>query len=183
MSETDHEYRLLVEQKMQVRAERNARLRRAEQEAQEREASEAQAAQERAEQDRQKLAEQMRQREAAAEARRDRLTLIAKYKADPGGIRHIATLRQVCIHCGSERVQQKSASAPHVQVCTECWAMWYVNHCWSCETGWLDSRDPDTPACKMCRRIKCAVCGACNRNGCSTNPYTADHRHCDVEAA
>jgi hypothetical protein len=181
MSETDNDYRVLVEQKRQARTERNARLRVAEQEAQEREASEAQAAQMRAEQDRQALAELARQREAAAEARRNRPVLIAKYKADPSGIRHVETLKQVCIHCGSERVREKSASAPHVLICTECWAEWYVNRCWSCQTGWLDSRDPETPACEVCGRTKCAVCGACNRNGCSTNPYSAAHRHRDVE--
>jgi hypothetical protein len=52
--------------------------------------------------------------------------------------------------------------------CTE---KWYHSHCWSCSTGVVDSRDPATPPCKICRWHTCARCGACNEDGCSTNSY------------
>lgn len=179
MTQTDDEYRQLVEQKMLARLARNARERQAAQDEQEREASEARAAQARSEQERQDRAELARQREMVAAARRNRPTLFIQYKADPTGIRHIETLKHVCIRCGSEWVRGKTAETLHVLVCEECWAEWYVNDCWSCTTGKLDSRDPETPQCKICGRIKCATCGACHPGGCTTNPYSAAHRQRD----
>ncbi len=182
MTQTDNEYRQLVDEKMLARTARNARERQAEQEAQAQEARDDLAAKARAEQERQKLIEQARQREVVAKARRNRPALLTKYKADPTGIRMVDTLQHVCIRCGSEWVRGKTADAVHVLVCEECWAEWYVNRCWSCTTGRLDSRDPETPPCEVCGRIKCAVCGACNLNGCTTNPYSAAHRQRDVAA-
>lgn len=179
MTQTDEDYRQLVEQKMLARTARNARERQAEQDEQEREASEARAAQARSEQERQKRAEVAHQRDLAAEERRNRPVLFIKYKADPTGIREVETLKHVCIRCGSEWVRGKTAQTLHVLVCEECWSEWYVNRCWSCATGKLDSRDPETPPCPVCGRIKCAACSACNPNGCTTNPYSAAHRQRD----
>lgn len=182
MTLTDEEYRQLVEQKMRARADRNARERQAERDAQEQEARDVLAAQAQAVQKRQQQVEQLRQHEAAAAARRNRPALLSKYKADSTGIRLVDTLKNVCLNCGSEWVRGKTAYTHHTLVCEECWAEWYINQCWSCDTGRLDSRDPETPACRTCGKIKCAVCGACNREGCNTNPYNAAHRQRDVVA-
>lgn len=182
MSQTELEYQDLVKQKMLARAERNTRAHAAEQEALVEEGRMELAAQGRAEQARQKVAEQRRQSEAIMDARRQRPTLLIRYKADPTGIRHVETLQHMCMSCGSEWVQGKTATTRYILVCKECRAEWYVNQCWSCVTGRLDSRDPETPPCEECGRIKCAECGACNVNGCSTNPYNNSHRQRDVGA-
>jgi len=183
MIQNPEEYHQLVEQKMQARAERHAR----EQEAQEaervQEAQATQAALAQAQQAQQLQAEGRRQSEAAVEARHQRPTLIAKYKSNPAGLRYVLTLRKFCLRCGSEHTRRRSDHTPHVLVCQECATEWFASHCWSCATGLVDSRDPETPPCKKCGWPKCAVCGACDQKGCATNPYHTGHRQRDEATA
>jgi DNA-directed RNA polymerase subunit RPC12/RpoP len=177
------EYRQLVQQKMRARAERHVRERQSEEDEQAREAHATEAAQAQAEQAQRLRADEIRQHEATAEARRNRPALLARYKSDPDGLRFIVTLREVCLRCGSENVRTRSDNMPHVLVCRDCSSEWLVSHCWSCATGLLDSRDPGTPRCKQCGWPKCAVCGACNPQGCSTNLYNSGHRQRDENKA
>jgi DNA-directed RNA polymerase subunit RPC12/RpoP len=165
MTQNPDEYRQLVERKMQARAERHVRERQAEEAAQEWEAQAAQAAQVQAEQAEQLRSDEKRQREAAAEARRNRPALIAQYRSDPAGLRHVVTLRDVCLRCGSDFVRSRSDQRSQMLVCPECSTEWLAGPCWSCSTGLVDSRDPETPPCKECGWPKCAVCGACHPQG------------------
>ena len=179
MIETPDEYRQLVEQKMLARTERHVRENQTEQDEQAREAHATQVAQARAEHAVQLHAAERRQQEEVAEARRSRPALIAQFRSDPVGLRHVVTLREVCLHCGSEQVRCQSDTLPRVLVCPDCGTEWSASACWSCATGLLDTRDPETPPCQQCGWSKCAVCGACNPQGCSTNPYTTEHRQRD----
>lgn len=183
MIQTPEEYQQSVEQKMQARAERHAREHEAQaaERAQEAQATETALAQ--TQQAQQLQADVRRQHEAVAEARRNRPTLIAKYKSNPAGVRYVLTLRQVCLRCGSEHTRSRTDHTPHVLVCQECTTEWFASHCWSCATGLVDSRDPETPPCKQCGWPKCAVCSACNQKGCATNPYHAGHRQRDEATA
>jgi len=182
----DEEYRQLVEEKMKARAERNARQRQAEREAAEQAVREEREAKERAEEEKRQEAEREAEREKKLriekEARQklQRLNLVQKFKTTPKGIRNVEALRSICIECNSDNVQDRSPSEHYFKVCQECNAEWYVNHCWSCGPGLVDSRDPDTPQCSVCGWYKCAVCGACKLDGCSTNPYNREHRFRDV---
>jgi len=96
MTDQSDEYNALVAQKMQARAERHVRENQAEQVETAREAEVARAVQARDEQFRQQHLSEMRVREVAAEARRNRPALIVQYRADPTGVRLVATLRDVC---------------------------------------------------------------------------------------
>lgn len=176
MIQNPSEYHQLVEQKMQARAERHVRERQAQEAEQVQEAQVTRAAQAQAQQAQQLQAKAKRQHETAAEAIRQRPTLIARYRSDPTGLRYVQTLREVCLRCGSEQARNRLDQTPHVFVCRKCATEWFAGPCWSCATGLLDSRDPETPQCKQCRWPKCAVCGACNQKGCSTNPYHTGHR-------
>jgi hypothetical protein len=177
------EHNQLVQQQMQARAERHLRERQVEEEEQSRRTQAAQAAQAQAEQVRLRQADAGLRREATAEARRQRPQLRAKYKDSPAGVRHVETLREVCLACGSENTRARADLAPDVFVCWVCSAEWYAGACWSCAAGRLDSRDPETPPCERCGWTKCAVCGACNPQGCSTNPYSSSSRQRDGVAA
>jgi len=179
VTDNPEELSAVAQQKMRDRAERHVRERQAAEEERGREAQALQVAQDLAVQAQQVQAEAGRQREAAAEARHSRPDLVVRYKRDPVGLRHVATLRDVCLNCGSENIRTRADQAPHVRVCWECSAEWFASGCWSCTTGLLDSRDPETPPCKQCGWPKCAICGACNPQGCSTNPYNASHRQRD----
>jgi hypothetical protein len=179
MLETPDEYRLLVEQKMLARSERHVRENQAQQDEQAAEARAAVVAQARIERAQRLHVVEMRQQEEVAEARRNRPTLIAQFRADPTGLRKAVTLREVCLHCGSEQVRCQSDNLPRVLVCPDCATRWIANACWSCATGLLDTRDPETPRCRQCGWPKCAECGACNPQGCSTNPYNSSHRQQD----
>ena len=183
MTDNSAEYNEMVAQKMQARAERHVRENQAEHDEQAREAQVARASQARDEQLRQQHLSEMRQREVVAEARRNRPALIVQYRANPAGVRLVSTLRDVCLHCGSEQVRCLSDSLPRKLVCPDCATKWTASACWSCDSGLLDSRDPETPRCPQCGWSKCAVCGACNPQGCSTNPYNPGHRQRDEEAA
>jgi hypothetical protein len=93
------------------------------------------------------------------------------YRLDRSGVR----LHQVsgrCLECGSRQVVRIGEGFGPNRECKDCGATWYVNHCWSCATGEIDSRDPETPACSVCKWYKCAKCHACKMSGCSTNPYS-----------
>ena len=183
MLEKTEEYNALVKQKMQARAERHVRENQAEHDEQARETEVARAVQARDEQHHQQHLSEMRVREVAAEARRNRPALIVQYRADPAGVRLVATLRDVCLNCGAEQVRCLSDSLPYKLVCPDCSTKWTAMACWSCTTGLLDSRDPETPRCPQCGWSKCAVCGACNPQGCSTNPYNIGHRQRDEISA
>ena len=183
MVRTPDEYRQLVEQKMLARAERHVRENQADQDEQAQEAHATQVAEARAEHTQQLHLAEISQREETAQARRNRPALIAKFRSEPAGLRRIVTLRDVCLHCGSEQVRCQSDTLPHVLVCPDCGTRWSTSACWSCATGLLDTRDPETPRCEKCGWTKCAVCGACNPQGCSTNPYSATHRQRDEVTA
>jgi len=183
MIQNPDEYHQLVEQKMQARAERHAREHEAQEAERVQEAQATQVALAQAQQAQQLRADVRRQREAVAGARHQRPTLIAKYKSDPAGLRYALTLRKVCLRCGSEHVRNRLDHTPHVFVCWECSTEWFASHCWSCATGLVDSRDPETPLCQQCGWPKCAGCGACNQKGCSTNPYHTGHRQRDEATA
>jgi hypothetical protein len=183
MTETPEEYRQLVEQKMLARAERQVRENQAEQDEHAREARAAEVAQAQAEHARQLRVAAMRQQEEAAEARRNRPALIAQFRSNPAGLRHAVTLRDVCLHCGSDHVRCQSDILPRILVCPDCATKWSTSACWSCTTGRLDTRDPETPRCQQCGWSKCAVCGACNPQGCSTNPYNINLRQRDAVTA
>jgi hypothetical protein len=179
MMEKTDEYRREVEQKMQARAERHIREHQAEQAEQAREVAATKQAQARTEHALQLHVAHLQLREETAIARRNRPTLIAQFRADPTGIRHAATLREVCLNCGSEHVRCQSDTLPLILACPDCSTKWSASACWSCTTGLLDTRDPETPRCEKCRWPKCAVCGACNPQGCSPQAYTASHRQRD----
>ncbi len=183
MTENSIDYGDLVQQKMQARAERHLREKQAAADDLAREADAQRAAARLAEQDQQVLAVERRQREAAAEARRQRPALMAHYKLAPAGVRLVATLRDVCLNCGSEHIRIHTDSRPHVRMCSNCNTDWFASQCWSCATGQLDSRDPETAPCPQCGYLKCADCGSCNPHGCSTNPYSANQRQADAAAA
>jgi hypothetical protein len=183
MLETPDEYRQLVEQKMLARNERHIRENQAQQDEQAREAGATQAAQAKADQARELHVAKMLRQEETAEARRGRPMLIVQFRNNPAGVRNAVTLRDVCLHCGSEDVRCQSDSLPRILVCPDCGTSWSAGICWSCTTGMLDTRDPEMPRCKQCGWPKCAVCGACNPQGCSTNPYSASHRQRDEVTA
>ncbi|MBE9012467.1 cold shock domain-containing protein [Pseudanabaenaceae cyanobacterium LEGE 13415] len=92
--------------------------------------------------------------------------LITKFRVDATGIRLVSQLRGVCIDCRSRNVQSKSSSS--MQQCLDCKHEWYVNHCWNCQNGRIDSRDPQTPHCLTCGWHRCNKCAACKPN-CGTN--------------
>jgi hypothetical protein len=183
----DEEYKRLVEEKMKARAERNARQQQAERETTEQAAREEREAKDRAEEEKRRKAERELEHDKKLKAEREvrqklqRLKLVQKYKAAPQGIRTVEALQSICIECNSDNVRDRSPSEHHFKVCLDCNAQWYVNHCWSCGSGLVDSRDPDTPQCSVCGWYKCAVCGACKLDGCSTNPYNREHRFRDVK--
>lgn len=184
MPQTEEEYRLVVEQKMLARATRNAQQHQAALAEEAQAATQARATQARTEQDRQKQVAERNLHEIAMQARRQRPALLAQYKHAPAGMRAVEVLRRVCLACGSDWVQTKTTTHAQQRLqCNECRAEWMMGRCWNCTTGRLDSRDPETPMCKVCRRNKCADCGACNINGCSTNPYHASFRQRDEQAA
>ena len=183
MIETPDEYRQLVEQKMLARSQRHIRENQAQQEEQAREAVATQAARAQVERARQLQMAKMLQQEETADARRGRPALIVQFRKNPAGVRNAVTLRDVCLHCGAEDVRCQSNSLPRVIVCPDCGTSWSASPCWSCTTGMLDTRDPETPRCKQCGWSKCAVCGACNPKGCSTNPYSIGHRQRDEAEA
>jgi hypothetical protein len=182
MIDKSDEYDALVEQKMQARAERHIRENQAEHDQHVRETEVARAVQARDEQLHQQHLSEMRVREVAAEARRNRPALIVQYRANPAGVRLVTTLRDVCLKCGSEQVRCLSDALPRKLVCPDCATKWTASACWSCTTGLLDSRDPETPRCPQCGWSKCAVCDACNPQGCSTNTYSLGHRQRDEVA-
>lgn len=183
MTDNPNEYSDLVQQKMQARSERHIREHQAEKAELVREAAAVQAAQVVAAEAEAVLAEARQRREATAEARRNRPALFAQYKLAPSGLRLIATLRDVCLNCGSENIRIHSDTRPHVRMCSNCNTDWFASRCWSCTTGLLDSRDPETQPCPQCGRLKCADCGACNPQGCSTNEYNTNHRQRDEAPA
>lgn len=108
-------------------------------------------------------------------------SIIQKYQADQTGIRHNIRMRYVCIACGSFDVREKSEEEPYYKVCQNCHATWYINSCWNCSDGLIDSRDSETPQCPICGWYKCQSCGACNLHGCSTNPYHEKNRLKDLK--
>ena len=183
MTENPNEHSDLVEQKMLARAERHIREQQMAAEEQRREAEAVQAAEAVAEQARHVQAEERQRREVEAEARRNRPALMVQYKLAPAGVRHVATLRDLCLNCGSENVRIRTDSRPHVRMCSNCNTEWFASRCWSCTTGQLDSRDPETAPCPQCGYLKCTVCEACNPHGCSTNPYKDTYRQRDEAAA
>lgn len=95
--------------------------------------------------------------------------IVEKYKNKPDGIRNVTVLRGICIACGSTNVRPKSNAQRYYKVCQDCNNEWYANHCWNCGEK-VDSRDPLNVKCTVCGWLKC-TCGACNINGCSSNPY------------
>lgn len=183
MTENSNDHNDLVKLKMQARAERHVREHQAQADEQVREAAAVQAAQVVADEAQVTLAAERQRREATAEARRNRPALMAQYKLAPAGVRLVATLRDVCLNCGSENIRVRTASRPNVRMCSNCNTDWFASRCWSCATGQLDSRDPETAPCPQCGYLKCADCGGCNPHGCSTNPYSTNHRQVDEQAA
>jgi len=183
MIQTPDEYRQLVEQKMLARRERHVLENQARLEDEAREARAVEAARAQVESAREWHAAEMRRREVAAEAIRSRPALIAQFRSDPAGLRNAVTLQEVCIHCGAEQARCQSTSLPLVLVCPDCATRWSAGACWSCATGQLDTRDPESPRCQQCGWPKCVACGACNPQGCSTNTYNTGHRQRDEVAA
>src|SRR5689334_15377686 len=129
MNESSDEYTNLVQQKMQARAERHVREQQAETDEQMRELATAQSAQAVAVKAQQLQTAERRQREADAEARRNRPNLMAQYKLAPAGVRLVATLRDVCLNCGSENIRVHTHSRPHVRMCSNCNAEWFASRC------------------------------------------------------
>jgi len=91
--------------------------------------------------------------------------LIHRYMIEPQGIRHDALMWSVCLNCGSQNVRPRSQKEHYYRTCQDCGVEWYVNNCWKCGRGRVDSRDPETPQCSVCGWYKCEVCGAC-KAGC-----------------
>jgi hypothetical protein len=82
---------------------------------------------------------------------------------------------EVCL-CGSPgEVSSLSPQQRYLKRCAACGASWYASPCWNC-TRPIDSRDPGIAVCPECQRCKCSGCGACNINGCPTNPYHRGNR-------
>lgn len=126
----------------------------------------------RAEQKKSEFAEQAR---IVAEQRH--IATIIKWRDNPKGIRNEESFRYICLQCGSNDVEPgRNRTNP---VCRKCGTTWYVNHCWSCKSGRIDSRDFETPKCVVCTWHKCAFCGACHQNGCSTTRYSRVFRYID----
>lgn len=96
--------------------------------------------------------------------------IIQKYTENPRGVRNEPRMRNVCLVCGSQNVRPRSQEEHYYRVCRDCGAEWYVNNCWKCGKGCVDSRDPETPQCSVCGWYKCENCGACKSGcpGCST---------------
>jgi hypothetical protein len=99
-------------------------------------------------------------------------TLHRKFQINPKGIRNVEELRDVCLQCGPGQL----VTGVPVRKCGSCRSEWYVNHCWNCAGARVDSRDPETPACRECGWQKCRRCNACHYLGCTTNPYHKDNR-------
>jgi len=102
----------------------------------------------------------------------------SRYTLSPAQKR--TTLR--CLSCEFEPAQPIEGELGFSHQCPKCAAKWYASHCWNCETGFVDSRDPATPLCPSCGWYKCA-CGACHLRGCTTNPFTHDRRERDLNNA
>ena len=96
------------------------------------------------------------------------------------GLRNLLAYHSVCLDClaagrPAQNVGPRHASGRRSQrdrLCLTCSTEWSISHCWSCQTHWVDSRDPQTQPC-LCGWLKCAACGACDWHGCRqhTNPY------------
>jgi hypothetical protein len=183
MTVNSTEYDELVQLKMEARAERHVREHQAAADEVVREIQAAQVDAARAERAVQVHAAEREQREISASARRTRPALVAQYRAKPAGLRLVTTLRDVCLNCGSETVRMRSANTPHILMCAACSTSWVTTRCWSCASGRLDNRDPETAPCKQCNQLKCTDCGGCNPHGCSTNPYSLSFRQRDEAAA
>ena len=100
-----------------------------------------------------------------------------RYLKDPKGIRNDRFMRYHCLGCGSENVKHNNDKGyiEGKQLCLDCGAQWYVNHCWRkgyCRAR-IDSRDPETPKCPACGWSSC-TCGACNRSGCQNSRYSIE---------
>jgi hypothetical protein len=95
--------------------------------------------------------------------------LTKQYRLNPSGIRNDLQMRNICLQCGSQNAASRSYTEYYFRVCQDCGNEWYVNDCWNCDSGHVDSRDPETPQCPNCRWYKCQICGAC-RQGCTTSP-------------
>jgi len=118
--------------------------------------------------------------EAEKQYAHQRAAMIAQYTLNPKGVRNVWCLREVCLRCGASEAQTLYEKFGPNRRCRRCGETWYVNHCWSCSTGWIDSRDPETPTCSVCGWHKCAACNSCRILGCTTNPYKRGRRHSDA---
>jgi hypothetical protein len=117
--------------------------------------------------------EQKRQTRATAEKARQEAKLrelAQHYKLKPNGIRNELLMRNVCLRCDSLNVKSRSDFESYFRVCQDCGNEWYVNDCWNCGDGHVDSRDPETPQCKSCGWYQCKICGACQQ-GCTARPF------------
>ena len=86
-----------------------------------------------------------------------------KFQADSRGLRGARQLASVCLNCGTQAQRQSNQR----WACPVCKADWYSNHCWNCKTAtFVDSRDAETPPCRICNWCKCARCGACKKPNC-----------------
>lgn len=106
--------------------------------------------------------------------------LVKKYSRSPEGIRNEEQLRNICINCSSDSVVEIELINGFNRSCKVCETSWYINHCWNCESGRVDSRDPKNPRCKVCGWLKC-TCQACHYQGCKTNEYSKDHKLSDQD--
>jgi hypothetical protein len=107
----------------------------------------------------QEAAKRERWEELKAARRRRLAKAVEKYRTDPAGIRDSAFMADVCLLCASDDVESIDEGFGPNRQCRICDSSWYVNHCWNCFSGKVDSRDP--PPCPTCKWLKCAKCDAC----------------------
>ena len=85
---------------------------------------------------------------------------LKRYRYNPIGIRNDLQMMSVCLKCGN--VNKLTSGGKQVCENRRCKNRWYVNNCWNCNEGRVDSRDPKVTQCKECNWYKCPICGSCN---------------------
>ena len=98
-----------------------------------------------------------------------------RFREDRTELRNERRLAHVCLRCGDHAGWQTG-----FQRCLSCGLTWYSNECWNCGAR-VDDRDPKTPHCSLCKWCTCADCGACDEDGCETNPHSKAKRDLERE--
>ena len=87
--------------------------------------------------------------------------LRTRFQRKPSGIRNEIRLHKVCLRCGNEGAQNRLGK--HWCPTPKCGEKWYASHCWNCENGQVDSRDPEIVRCSTCKMHICILCSACSK--------------------